>query len=57
MDEPTCRGVIDGLADYFEDALAPRRRDGVESHLARCDRCLTYTAQYQTALAAIWRAA
>jgi len=57
VDEPTCRGVIDGLADYFEDALAPRRRDGVESHLARCDRCLTYTAQYQTALAAIWRAA
>ncbi len=41
------------LADYVRDALSPRERAAVESHLATCERCVQEVAAARSARAAL----
>ncbi len=42
----TCREVIDFLADYLADALAPSQRAAFDAHLQRCPECVAYLRSY-----------
>jgi anti-sigma factor RsiW len=44
---PTCREVIDLLADYLESNLAPETVEGIDRHLAQCWECVAYVNTYQ----------
>jgi len=43
----TCHDVIDVLADYLEQALAPEIAAALERHLAGCEPCRAYLATYR----------
>lgn len=40
-----CRRATEGLTEYLDDALSPRRRQGMERHLAQCGDCRQRLAQ------------
>ena len=46
----TCRELIDFLADYLDDQLAPEARAEFEAHLTVCARCVDYLASYREAI-------
>jgi anti-sigma factor RsiW len=52
-----CRRTREGLTEYLEDALSPRRRQGMERHLEACQSCRGYLAQLQEMIAAAQGAA
>ena len=45
-----CRPTREGLTEYLEDALSPRRRQGLESHLEACGGCRGYLAELRHAV-------
>jgi anti-sigma factor RsiW len=45
----TCRQVVLLLTDYLEGALTDADRARVEEHLAGCDACTAFVAQFQAA--------
>ena len=53
----TCHDVIDVLADYLDQALAPEDAAALERHLAGCEPCRAYLATYRRARALGARAA
>lgn len=44
---PTCREVIEFLADYLDNSLPSEARAGFERHLARCPSCVAYLESYK----------
>ena len=40
--------VVRFLADYLEQHLEPETRQALESHLARCPRCVTQLRTYES---------
>ena len=47
-----CRRSTEGLTEYLENALSPRRRQGIERHLEQCEGCRRRLAQLQQILVA-----
>lgn len=47
-----CRQAREGLTEYLENALPPRRRQGIEVHLGACGPCMDYFAQLRAVIAA-----
>jgi anti-sigma factor RsiW len=43
----TCRELIDFLAAYLDDELAPEARADFEAHLCLCPSCVDYLASYR----------
>jgi hypothetical protein len=43
----TCREVIELLADYLEQSLAPETLAEFERHLDRCPPCIAYLNTYR----------
>jgi anti-sigma factor RsiW len=43
----TCRDVIDLLADYLDEALAPEVLRRFERHLGECAACVAYLRTYR----------
>ena len=48
-----CRRTREGLTEYLENALSPRRRQGLEEHLANCEGCRGYLQELQGVIAAL----
>ena len=46
-DDLACREVVELVTDYLEDALPADLRIAVERHLAMCDGCAAYLAQFR----------
>jgi Putative zinc-finger len=49
--ELACKQLVELVADYLDDALAPEMRARFEEHLAGCDGCTTYLSQTQRVMA------
>jgi anti-sigma factor RsiW len=47
-DKPGCFKVVRFLADYLEKQLDPQTRQELETHLARCPRCLVQLRTYES---------
>jgi anti-sigma factor RsiW len=45
-DELTCQEVVELVTDYFEGRLEARERLLFEEHIAFCDWCVAYLAQF-----------
>jgi len=45
---PDCSKVVRFLADYLEKRLAPAVREELETHLARCPRCVAQLRTYES---------
>jgi anti-sigma factor RsiW len=45
-----CRQAVALMTDYLEDALSPRDRTRLESHLAACPHCSEYLAQIRATI-------
>jgi anti-sigma factor RsiW len=43
----SCRELIEFLAAYLDDELAPQERAAFESHLEVCPYCVDYLATYR----------
>ena len=43
-----CGSVVKLLADYLERRLQPSLRQELETHLARCPRCVTQLRTYES---------
>jgi anti-sigma factor RsiW len=43
----TCLDFVDFLIDYYEDRLGPEEKRIFDEHLAECDWCRAYLAQYR----------
>ena len=46
-----CRELVEVITDYLEDALSERDRLRFEEHLAECDACRDYVAQFEQTIA------
>jgi len=44
----TCRGLVELVTDYLEDALDHVARQRFEAHLGECDGCVAYVEQMRT---------
>jgi len=44
----TCRGLVELVTDYLEDALDHVARRRFEAHLGECDGCVAYVEQMRT---------
>lgn len=42
----TCKDLIESLAEYLDDTLAPDIVAEIERHLSGCDPCRAYLATY-----------
>jgi anti-sigma factor RsiW len=51
LPEMPCRELVEVITDYLEDALAERDRLRFEAHLAECDACRDYVAQFEQTIA------
>jgi MFS family permease len=49
--ELACKQLVELVADYLDEALAPEVRARFEQHLAGCDGCTTYLSQTQRVMA------
>lgn len=45
--DPTCRDVIEGLADYLDGTMPGHVRSAVDAHFAQCRCCVDYLKSYQ----------
>jgi MFS family permease len=52
-DELACKQLVELVADYLDDTLAPEMRARFEEHLAGCDGCNAYLSQTQQTIAAL----
>jgi anti-sigma factor RsiW len=46
-----CRELVEVISDYLEDALPETDRLRFEAHLAGCDACREYVAQFEQTIA------
>ena len=46
-----CRELVEVITDYLEDALPRDDRVRFEAHLAECDACRDYVAQFEQTIA------
>ena len=46
-----CRELVEVITDYLEDALPSDDRVRFEAHLAECDACRDYVAQFEQTIA------
>lgn len=46
-----CRELVELITDYCEGRLSPAEQARFEAHLALCDGCAAYLAQYRTTIA------
>jgi anti-sigma factor RsiW len=46
--KPGCCNVVRFLSDYLEKQLDPRIRRDLETHLAKCPRCVAQLRTYET---------
>lgn len=51
-DDTICRRTREGLTEYLEGALSPRRRQGMAGHLADCSECRGLLEQVRGIIAA-----
>jgi anti-sigma factor RsiW len=51
LPEMPCRELVEVITDYLEDALSDRDRLRFEAHLAECDDCRDYVAQFEQTIA------
>lgn len=49
--EMPCRELVEVITDYLDDALPDRERLRFEAHLAQCDACRDYVAQFEQTIA------
>jgi anti-sigma factor RsiW len=47
-DKPGCCKVVRFLSEYLEKQLEPQVRQELETHLARCPRCVTQLRTYES---------
>jgi hypothetical protein len=52
MTDLCCREVSEFLMDYFDKALPADVQEGFTGHVASCENCRTYLAQYKDTIAA-----
>jgi anti-sigma factor RsiW len=55
LPEMPCRELVELVTDYLEDRLSPADRARFEAHLAACDACRTYLAQFQQTIRTLGR--
>jgi anti-sigma factor RsiW len=51
----TCREVVELVSAYLDDALEPAERARFEEHLAGCDACTEFVAQFRTTTTVLTR--
>ena len=51
----TCQQVVELVTEYLDGVMEPARRARFEAHLAGCDGCTAYLAQFRTTLAVVGR--
>jgi anti-sigma factor RsiW len=51
LPEMPCRELVEVITDYLEDALPRDDRVRFEAHLAECDACRDYVAQFEQTIA------
>ncbi len=51
----TCRGLVELVTDYLEDALSPSGRARFERHLEVCADCRNHVEQLLTTVALVGR--
>jgi anti-sigma factor RsiW len=47
----TCQELVELVTDYLEGALPRRERARFEAHIAACDNCREYLAQFEQTIA------
>jgi anti-sigma factor RsiW len=50
LEQLSCQELVELVTDYLEGALAPEERNRFERHLAGCDGCGVYLAQFRQTL-------
>ena len=55
--ELTCQELVELLTDYLDGALPAGERARLEAHLAECEACDAYLAQFRTTIRLIRLAA
>jgi anti-sigma factor RsiW len=48
-----CSELVELVTDYLDDALSKRDRTRFEEHIAGCDDCTAYVAQFRQTIAAL----
>jgi anti-sigma factor RsiW len=48
-----CSELVELVTDYLDDALSKRDRARFEAHIAGCDVCTVYVAQFRETIAAL----
>jgi anti-sigma factor RsiW len=48
-----CAELVELVTAYLDDALTPADRAGFEAHLAACDDCSVFVAQFRETIAAL----
>jgi anti-sigma factor RsiW len=48
-----CRGIVEVVTDYLEDALSPAEVEVIDRHLAVCEGCRRYLAQMRITIATL----
>jgi len=51
----TCQQMVELVTEYLDGVMEPRRRARFEEHLAGCDGCTAYVAQFRTTVALVGR--
>jgi anti-sigma factor RsiW len=57
LPEMPCQELVEVITDYLDDALAATDRARLEAHLAECDACQDYVAQFRQTIALTGRVA
>jgi anti-sigma factor RsiW len=50
-----CAELVELVTAWLDDALTPADRADFEAHLAACDDCATFVAQFRETIAALGR--
>ena len=51
--EMPCRELVEVITDYLEDRLSPADKARFEAHLAECEACRMYVAQFRHTIRAL----
>jgi len=55
LPEMPCQELVEVITDYLEDRLSPADRQRFEDHLAACDACRLYLAQFRETIRTLGR--